>query len=64
MFQCIIKQVKTKKKIFRQCWAKHLETLFHFLAQFVITTIETDLEYYHQKVKVQVASRVTERLKT
>ena len=37
--------------------------LFHFLAQFVFSTIETELNYYHQKVNVKVASRVAERLK-
>ena len=30
MFQCIIKQVKTKWKIFRQSWTKHLETFSLF----------------------------------
>ena len=38
--------------------------LFHFLAQFLFTTNETELGYYHQKVNVRVASRVAERLKT
>ena len=36
----------------------------HFLAQFVLITSETELNYYHQKVNVRVASRVAERLKT
>ena len=63
MFQCIIKQVKTKRKIFRQSWTKHLQT-FHFLAQFVFTTSETEVDYYHQKVNIRVASQVIERLKT
>ena len=36
--------------------------LFHFLAQFVLTTSETDLDYYNQKVNVRVASRVAERI--
>ena len=38
--------------------------LFHFLAQFLFTTSETELDYYQQKVNVRVASRVAERLKT
>ena len=38
--------------------------LFHFSAQFFFTVSETELDYYHQKVSVQVASRVAERLKT
>ena len=38
--------------------------LFLFLAQFFFTTIETELDYYHQKVSARVASRVAERLKT
>ena len=32
--------------------------LFHFLAQFVFITTETELDYYHQKVNERVASRV------
>ena len=28
-------------------------TLFHFLARFVFTTSETELDYYHQKVPTQ-----------
>ena len=63
MFQRIVKQVKTNRKIFRQSWTKHCR-LFHFLAQFVFTTSEKELDYYHQKVNVRVASRVAERLKT
>ena len=38
--------------------------LFHFLEQFFFTTSETELDYYHQKVSVQVASRIGERIKT
>ena len=38
--------------------------LFHFLAQFLFTTSKTELQYYHQKVSVRVASRVAERSKT
>ena len=39
-------------------------SLFHFLAQFVFITTETELHYYHQKVNVRVASWVAERLTT
>ena len=38
--------------------------LFHFSAQLFLTTSETELDYYHQKVSVRVASQVAERLKT
>ena len=34
--------------------------LFHFLAQFLFTTNETELDYYHQKVIVRVALRASE----
>ena len=37
--------------------------IFHFLAQFLFTTSETKLDYYHQKVNVQVAYQVAEQLK-
>ena len=38
--------------------------LFRVLSQFFFTTSETELDYYHQRVSVRVASRVAERLKT
>ena len=37
---------------------------FYVSAQFALTTNETKLEYYNQKVKKGIASRVAERLKT
>ena len=37
--------------------------LFHFLAQFLFTTSDTELDYYHKKNSVGVASRVSEQLK-
>ena len=37
--------------------------LFHFLARFLFTTSDTELDYYHNKTSVRVASRVSERLK-
>ena len=52
-----------RKKQFIQSWT-NIWRLFHFLAQCFFTTSETDLDYYHQKVSVRVASRVAERLKT
>ena len=36
--------------------------LFQFLARFLFTTSETELDY-HKKVSARVASRVPERLK-
>ena len=62
MSQGIIKQVKTKKKIFRQPWTK--QRLFHFLAPFFFTTSETEVDYYHQNVNVGVVSRAAVGLKT
>ena len=38
--------------------------LFHVLTQFLFTTGETELDYYHQKVSVLVASSVAVQLKT
>ena len=38
--------------------------LFHFSAQFVFTISKTELDYYHQRWNVRVASQVVERLKT
>ena len=62
-FEGIFKEVKTKKNIFRQSWTKYLET-FSLFSTIFFTTSETELDYYHQKVSVQVPSRVAERLKT
>ena len=45
-----------------QYWTKHLQ-IFHFLARFLFTTSDTELDYYHKKKRVRVASRVPERLK-
>ena len=36
--------------------------LLHFLAQFLFTTSETELHYYHHTVNVIVTSQVAERL--
>ena len=38
--------------------------LFHILAQFSLTTIERELDYYHRKVNARVALRVAKLLKS
>ena len=38
--------------------------LFHVLAQFLFTTSETELDYYHQKVSVRDVSQAAGRPKT
>ena len=38
--------------------------LFHVLTQLLFSTSETELDYYHQKMKLRVASQVAEGLKT
>ena len=38
--------------------------IFHFVTQFLFTIDETELDYYHQKVHIRVASRVAIRLKS
>ena len=52
---CSTKQLQSWKNTWR---------LFHILTQFLFTTSETKLDYYHQKVSVRVTSRVAEGLKT
>ena len=47
---------KNQKENFRQSLTKHLDVL----AKLLFTTIETELDYYHQKVNVEVALQVTE----
>ena len=37
--------------------------VFHTLAQFLFTTIETEIDFYHQRLKERFASRVAERIK-
>ena len=34
---------------------------FHVFAQFLLTTSESELDYYHQKMNVRVATRDVER---
>ena len=43
---------------------KSIYRLFHVFAQFLFITSETELDYYHQKVNVRVASQVVEQHKT
>ena len=48
-----------KEKLKRKFWAnlgQNICKLFHILAQFLSTTSETELDHYHQKVNVWVAS--------
>ena len=60
---CILKEVKTNRKMFRSSW-KNIRRFFHISTQFPFTTSERELDFYHQNVNRRVASRVTERLKT
>ena len=39
-------------------FGQNLWRLFYYLAQFVSTTCERTLDYYHQKVDVRVAEQV------
>ena len=60
-FPCIFEKIRIKRKTFRQSWTKRLYPwLLHILIPIPFTTRETELDYYHKKVKVRVA----ERLKT
>ena len=43
---------------------QNIGRLFRVLAKFIFTTSAMELDYYHQKVNVRVASQVAERLKT
>ena len=52
-FPCIFKEIKTKRKIFRQSWAKNICTFFYILPQSPFTASETELDYCHQKVNVR-----------
>ena len=44
--------------------AQNICRRFDSLAQILSTESETELNYYHEKVSVRVATRVAERLKT
>ena len=43
---------------------RKMSFMVSFLTRFPFTTNETELNHYHQKAKVKVASRVTKQLKT
>ena len=62
-FNAFLKQLKRKEK-FSENIARNIRRLFGFLAKFVFTTSETELDSYHQKVSARVASRVVGPLKT
>ena len=47
-----------KTFLFSDNLRQKIQRLFHFLAQFVFTTSETEVDYYHQKVNVRVAERL------
>ena len=38
--------------------------IFHVFVQFLLTTSDMELDFYHQKVDMRVASRVAQGLKT
>ena len=42
---------------------QNIRRLFNFLAKFLFTTCETELDYYHQEVSTRVASRVSNKLR-
>ena len=43
---------------------QNIFSLFQVLVQFLFTSSETEIDYYHQKVNVRNVSRVAERFKT
>ena len=64
---CLFNQFRAEKisritdhRMYGSNLGQNIRRLFHFLAQFIITTSETELDYYHQEVN----ARVAERLKT
>ena len=62
-FNPLLNKQKLKGK-FLDNLGQNVQRLFHLLAQLVFTASETDVDYYHQKVNLRVASRVVERLET
>ena len=62
-FNAFLNKSKLKGK-FSDNLGQNICRLFHFLAQFVFTTNETELDCHHQKVNTRVASPVAVRLKT
>ena len=55
-------QAKSKQQSCDNCERYNLEQsiyrLFHALAQFLFTTSDTELDYYHQKKNIQAAQRL------
>ena len=43
---------------------KNICGIFYFLTKFSFTTNKTEIDYYHQRVNIPIASQVAERLKT
>ena len=53
--------MKLKRKFSDNRW-KTVCSIFHILAQIPFTTSKRELDFYHQKVNTQIASRVIKRL--
>lgn len=62
-FPFIFKEVQTKKKIFRQS-RENICRRFHILTQFPFTKSDIELDYYHQKMIIQVVLGVAKWVKT
>ena len=59
----ILSGLRAKFSFLNDNLGQNIWRFFHFLAQYFLTTTETDLDYYHQKVSVRVASRVADHRK-
>ena len=55
---------KEIKDVFSDNLRQKVRRLFHVLSQFLFTTSEMELDYYHQKVNVRDASQVVEHIET
>ena len=51
-------------KLYRTAILENIWRLFHVLTQLPFTISETELDYHHHRVSLQVTSRGVERLKT
>lgn len=51
-------------KVFSYNHAKIICKFYHTLVQFPFITSERELDHYHEKLNIRVASLVVERLKT
>ena len=58
MIKAMLVRINTTAILGKKIWR-----FFHVLAQFFFTTSETELDHYHQKANIRVASQVSERLK-